>query len=48
MVRLVRVALTAMLVLGGTLFAAAPASAAVLDVQCTSPSSTNTITFSPR
>jgi hypothetical protein len=46
-VRLVRVALTAMLVLGGALFAAAPANAAVLDVQCTSPSSTNTITFSP-
>ncbi|MEV4413430.1 hypothetical protein [Catellatospora sp. NPDC049609] len=47
MVRLARAAVTAVLAIGGTLFAAAPAEAAVLDVSCTSPNSTNVITFSP-
>lgn len=47
MVRLARVAIAAALVLGGTLFAATPAQAAVIDVSCTSPNSTNVITFTP-
>jgi hypothetical protein len=45
--RIARLALVAAFALGGTLVAAAPANAAVLDVQCTSPNSTNTITFNP-
>lgn len=47
MVRLARAAVTAILAIGGTLIAAAPAEAAVIDVTCTSPNSTNVITFSP-
>lgn len=47
MVRLARAAVTAILAIGGTLIAAAPAEAAVIDVSCTSPNSTNVITFSP-
>ncbi|GHJ49206.1 hypothetical protein Cs7R123_65480 [Catellatospora sp. TT07R-123] len=47
MVRLVRAAMIATLALGGSLLAAAPADAAVIDLTCVSPNSQNVTTFNP-